>query len=143
MLQRNNNLATVTDKLAAAVSINHWASQPEPTRCSENHIRCGECSQCQGLISPSLLVAARITLIVENAIKYSEHNFPKVSHYSLTEPPRCNEIHYRCSECSQHQKLTRPSLLVTASCSLIAMSAFNTRGSTTRAYSLHQSPISL
>ena len=75
-----------------------------------------------------------------NAPKYLENNFQKVSHYSLTKPPRCSEIHSHCSECSQQQKLTRPSLLVPASSNLAAVSAFNTRGLTTQAYLLQRSP---
>ena len=95
------------------------AHHPEPTRCNGT------------------------TLAVANAIKYSEHNFPQVSHYSLTEPPRCSEIHSRYSECSQHQKLTRLSLLVAASRNLRVnnlslLIATNSKLATASTHSSHQ-----
>ena len=98
-------LATANDSLAAV---------GQHTRCSDSQARCSVQLQHLGFLNPSLFVAVKTILAAVNALYLSQpkHKTQNTIHCSQYETSCYSENHTRCSECSQHQRLTNPRLLV-------------------------------
>ena len=94
---------------------------------SDIQAHCSGEHQQLGHFHPSQLVTVRTTLVAASALCLSqtEHEIWKSIYYSQSEPSRCGENPTCWSECSQHQWLTKPSLLVAARIALAAASARN------------------
>ena len=94
--------------------------------CSEDQAYCNDELQQLGFPNSRQLVAARTILAVASApyLNQSNHKSQGKIYYSQTEPTHCSETHTRCSECPQHQGITKPSLLVVVGSNLAAASAY-------------------
>ena len=98
----------------------------QQARCSDSQAHCSDEHQHLGFPNPSQLVAARTILAATSAPYLNQPNHKSQSKicYSQTERTRYSETHSCCYKCSQHQRITKSSLLVVAGSNLTAVSAY-------------------